>query len=97
MSAPVRTATDWLFRDRSTGRLVIGQRPNLPLLLWLVCVVVRWLVHPAAPRSTVLDVVGTTALAIWAGDEVVRGVNPWRRLLGAGVLVALLLGWALAR
>lgn len=97
MSSAVRTVTDWLFRDRSTGRIVIGQRPNLPLSLWLVCVVVRWLVHPGAPWSTVLDVVGTIALVIWAGDEVARGVNPWRRMLGAGVLVALLLSWALAR
>jgi hypothetical protein len=24
-------------------------------------------------------------LLIWAGDEIVRGVNPWRRCLGAAV------------
>jgi len=24
---------------------------------------------------------------IWALDELVRGVNPWRRILGGGVLV----------
>jgi hypothetical protein len=26
----------------------------------------------------------------WAGDEVLRGVNPFRRLLGAGVLTGVL-------
>jgi hypothetical protein len=26
------------------------------------------------------------ALLFWAGDEILRGVNPWRRMLGAGVL-----------
>jgi hypothetical protein len=24
-------------------------------------------------------------LLIWAGDEIVRGVNPWRRCLGSAV------------
>jgi hypothetical protein len=37
--------------------------------------------------STALELVGTTALAVWAVDEVVRGVNPWRRGLGAGALL----------
>jgi len=31
---------------------------------------------------TVLRVVALAALGWWAVDEVVRGVNPWRRLLG---------------
>ena len=30
--------------------------------------------------------VGTIALIVWAGDEILRGVNPWRRLLGGVVL-----------
>jgi hypothetical protein len=25
-------------------------------------------------------------LIIWAADEIVRGVNPWRRCLGAAVI-----------
>ena len=37
--------------------------------------------------DTVLTVVATGALMIWALDEVVSGVNPWRRTLGGGVLV----------
>jgi hypothetical protein len=40
--------------------------------------------------ATALDVIGTGALVVWAGDEVVRGVNPARRILG-GVVLALLL------
>jgi hypothetical protein len=36
---------------------------------------------------TVVTVVGTAALLVWAIDEIVRGVNPWRRALGSGVLV----------
>jgi hypothetical protein len=79
---------DWLLRDRRTGRWVVVQAPNLPLLVWLVTVVLRWFWHARA-----LDVVGTTALVVWAGDEVARGVNPFRRLLGAAVLAALVVRW----
>jgi hypothetical protein len=31
-------------------------------------------------------VIAGIALLIWAGDELLRGVNPFRRLLGAAVL-----------
>jgi hypothetical protein len=96
MTAAVRTAKNWLFRDRATGKLVIAQRPNVLLTLWLACLVIGWLVHPTGRWSTVVSTVGTVALVIWAGDEVARGVNPWRRILGAGVLVAVLVGWALS-
>jgi hypothetical protein len=96
MTPTVRTAINWIFGDRATGKLVIAQRPNVPLTLWLACVLAGWLVHPQGRWSTVLGAVGTIALVIWAGDEVVRGVNPWRRILGAGVLVAILLSWALS-
>jgi hypothetical protein len=97
MTTAVRTATNWMFRDRATGKLVIAQRPNLLLMLWLACIVTGWLVHPTGRWSTILSAVGTAALVIWAGDEVARGVNPWRRVLGAGVLVLLLLSWALSQ
>ena len=93
MTLTARTAADWIFRDRTTNRVVIAQRPNVPLALWLICLVVSRLAHPHGHASTVLSIIGTTALVIWAGDEVARGVNPWRRALGAGVLVGLLISW----
>jgi hypothetical protein len=97
MTRTVRTAANWVFRDRATGKCVIAQWPNVPLDVWLVCLVAGWVFHPHGGWSTFLNAVGTIALVIWAGDEVVRGVNPWRRTLGAGVLVVLLLGWAVSR
>lgn len=96
MTPTVRAVANWMFRDRTTGKLVIAQRPNVPLMVWLACTVARWLAHPHGRWSAVLSVVGTIALVIWAADEVARGVNPWRRTLGAGVLVALVLGWAVS-
>jgi hypothetical protein len=83
---------DWLFRDRTTGRIVIAQWPNLPFGIFLVASLVRRLADPAGGAGTVVDVVTTGALLWWAIDEVVRGVNPWRRILGAVVGGATLVG-----
>jgi hypothetical protein len=34
-------------------------------------------------------VIATVFLVMWAGDELLRGVNPWRRCLGSAVLIGL--------
>jgi len=83
---------DWLFTNRQTGGRTIAQVPNAPLLVFLVAVVVRWIAHPAGTAGRVVDVVATVALVVWAGDEIVRGVNPWRRMLGGGVLAVTAVG-----
>ena len=83
---------DWLFRNRETGRITIAQIPNLPLAIFLVATLVRVVFSPAGAVGTAVRVIGTAALLWWAADEVVRGVNPFRRLLGAVVLVATLVG-----
>jgi hypothetical protein len=81
------TSFDWWFRDRTTGRTVIAQPPNLTLGIWLVISVGRWVFSPEGTLDTWLRAVATGALVLWALDELVRGVNPWRRTLGAVVLV----------
>ena len=82
---------DWLFRSRATGKLVIVQVPNVPLVIFFVAAAVRWLLDPTGTLRGVLDVVATVGLAWWAIDELVRGVNPWRRALGGVVLISQLL------
>ena len=78
---------DWLFRDRRTGRIVIAQFPNLPLWIFVGASALRWLLDPTGSLRTGLEVLATAGLVWWAADEVLRGVNPWRRFLGAAVLV----------
>ncbi len=78
------SAFDWCFRDRRTGRIVIAQYPNLALWIFLGTVALRWMVGTDGVARTILDGVGAASLAWWAVDEVFRGVNPWRRLLGLG-------------
>jgi hypothetical protein len=48
--------------------------------------ILRW-VWPSGTPGLVSTVVFKGGLVIWATDEIVRGVNPWRRFLGAAVLV----------
>ena len=84
--ARTRSALRWAFADRRTGRIVIAQRPNAPLALWLLATVIGLFLHGTA--HMVVSAIARIALVIWAADELARGVNPWRRLLGAVVLVA---------
>jgi hypothetical protein len=79
---------DWLFRNRRTGEITIAQFPNLPLWIFLVAAVLRFALSPHGATATVLDVIATGALLWWGVDEIVRGVNPFRRMLGAVVVVA---------
>jgi hypothetical protein len=81
-----------MFRNRETGRITIAQLPNIRLGVVALAWVVRALLRPDGAARTAVDVVGTGAALWWAGDEVVRGVNPWRRLLGAGVLAIVIAG-----
>ena len=75
---------NWLFRDRTTGKFVIAQFPNIPLVSWLVATALA-----LVTTGTVHMILGYTAivaLVVWAADELLRGVNPFRRMLGAAVL-----------
>ena len=75
-----------MFRSRATGRITVVQIPNLAISIYLIAVVLRWVV----PGRTALDWIAVAALAWWAIDELFRGVNPWRRLLGVwGCIVVL--------
>jgi hypothetical protein len=85
--AAVRRLLLWCFRNRETGAITVAQTPNLALSVFLVAAAILWLMHPSGTISTVAKVVATGSLIVWALDEVVRGVNPWRRFLGAAVLI----------
>jgi hypothetical protein len=85
--AVVRRLLLWCFRNRETGAITVAQTPNLALSVFLVAAAILWLMHPNGAISIVAKVVATGSLIVWALDEVVRGVNPWRRFLGAAVLI----------
>ena len=76
----------WWFESRETGRITVAQFPNWPLF----AIGAGWLVRLVADDSSdVYRVAGVAITALWlfwGGDELVRGVNPWRRLVGALVI-----------
>ena len=79
----------WFFTDRTTGRIVIGQTPNLALTVFVCAAAADYMLKPGAAAGLALRGVKVASLTIWAVDEVVRGVNPWRRTLGAATLAAM--------
>ena len=82
---------DWFFRDKRSGRIVVGQWPNLSLWLFAVTRLVSVFAHDPLRRAAWL--LSEAALLWWAGDELARGVNPWRRCLGAAVLIWMAYSW----
>lgn len=74
--------------DRS-GRVVIAQRPNGPLLAWAALSLAARLCRDL-PVQPVLAFFGSAFLFTWAWLELARGDSPFRRTLGAVVI-----GWML--
>jgi hypothetical protein len=76
----------WWFTSRTTGRITVVQTPNLALVVFGAAVVAGRLLDGHHQASRVLADVASGAIVFWGLDELVRGVNPWRRVLGALVL-----------
>lgn len=76
----------WWFENRDTGDITIAQFPNWPL--WGVGIS-SLVALGAEPDSAVGTAASWTRMALWVywgADELLRGVNPWRRVLGSAVL-----------
>jgi len=78
----------WWFEDRTTGKTVIAQRPNL---LFSACIAGFVATMLFDGNSGVL-LVSKGLWLLWSGDELFRGVNPWRRSLGLLVGTATIFG-----
>lgn len=82
----MRRALNWLFRNRDTGAVTIAQAPNFVLWVVIGSGGLLWALPSSGDLSVVLIIVFKCGLLVWAVDELFRGVNPWRRFLGAAVL-----------
>jgi len=83
----VRRFLQWFFRSRETGAITIAQWPNFILWIVIVAGVLLWIWPSAGKASVALTIAVKGGLIIWGADEIFRGVNPWRRCLGAAVVV----------
>ena len=86
---------DWFFRDRATGRIVVGQFPNWSLWGFVLARVAAALTSGEPNRWA--WIASEAFLVVWALDELFRGVNPWRRCLGGAVLLWLAVSGFAAR
>jgi hypothetical protein len=83
----VRNILNWFFRNRQTGAITIAQWPNLVLWIVIMAAVLQWIWPSSDQVGVAFAVVIKGGLLVWAADEIVRGVNPWRRCLGTAVAV----------
>ncbi len=76
----------WWFTSRTTGRIVVAQAPNLALAVFALASVAGRLLADHHTTARILSDVASGAIIFWSLDEIVRGINPWRRALGTVVL-----------
>jgi hypothetical protein len=67
------------------GKWTIVQTPNIPITVWLVCVVASKLAEGEISRN--ISTVGTLFLSIWAYLEIAYGDSIFRKILGLVVLI----------
>jgi hypothetical protein len=80
-------AIRWMLVSRQTGRLTVAQWPNISLSVFIVLTVGLHIFHARGGAGNLIRVLADVALLVWAADELVRGVNPSRRILGFLVIV----------
>ncbi len=86
--ATEETLFDRTFRD-SDGKIVIAQKPNLPLLVGLAATLFTLLITSGNTHRG-LEVVAFGALFTWAWQELFQGVNYFRRSLGLIILLGMI-------
>jgi hypothetical protein len=72
------------------GNLVLWQKPNLPLLGWLVFMILSKLLDDGSLK-TGIQYIAQAFLVIWAVLEITKGSSYFRRLLGV-----IILAWIIA-
>lgn len=79
------------FKD-ADGHWAIWQWPNIPLYGWIACELLSFVIKQQH-LHTGLARLSTAFLFTWAYLEITRGVNYFRRLLGAIVMIGLIVSY----
>ena len=80
---------EWMFRSRENGEIVLAQKPNLSNMVFMSSFALAAATSNEGVRRTA-STVTVLALTWWALGELLSGVNPARRLIGAGALAGVL-------
>jgi hypothetical protein len=87
----MKLSIDQFIKDKH-GHIVLWQTPNVLLYSWIVLKVVTWLLSTSHLKSG-LGQLSTAILFAWAYLEATKGVNYFRKLLGAVVLGMIVIGF----
>ena len=91
MTKDIKKLIDKSIRDKN-GNAVLGQSPNLPILGWLVCITVSFLL-PSGLLKTGFGTLGSALLFLWAYLEITDGSTIARRALGIIVMAIVVYGY----
>ena len=83
-------------RDLKIRGYTVGQFPNPPLWVALTALAVALLTSDASTVNDAARAVFYVALTVWAYEELARGVNGFRRALGAVALLLIVIAVARA-
>lgn len=86
--AEKRSFGDKFFKD-DDGQVVLGQKPNPPIILWFVFTVLTHFLHGSA--QSICSIIALISLVIWGLLEIFRGATYARRLLGLVVLLVVVI------
>ena len=79
------------FHD-TKGNIVLWQWPNIPIYGWVASKLLSMIV-PVGHIRFGFEQLSLAFLFTWAFLEIIKGVNYFRRLLGAIVIVAIIIGY----
>lgn len=85
---PPRYTMNMNIFETADGERVITQKPNLSISIAFTFLIVGYLTN--GDVSDALNLASSAAFVIWAWSEIIWGVNTYRRLLGAGVLLVIM-------
>lgn len=78
-----------IFKDKS-GKIVIAQKPNLPIKVWFFAFLISKLPLPQI-LTEISSLIAFGAIFTWAWLEIFDGVNLWRRALGGIVMLFIIM------
>jgi hypothetical protein len=76
-----------MFLNRRTGHITVVQWPNISLSVFIVVSIALHAFRPMGGAEILARVLADVAIFVWSIDELLRGVNPFRRTLGLVVMV----------
>jgi hypothetical protein len=86
-SSKFRRIVRWTFVNQRTGRITVAQWPNVALSVFIALSITRRFTITKGTPQTLLRLFSVVAILVWGTDELIRGVNPFRRILGLVVLL----------